>query len=179
MKKINREELTTTLWSAGETTQIYIDPPEATVAEKNFNYRISTATCEEEVSMYTPYPGFWRYLTPLTGPMTIQEEERRERVEPFEVYSFSGSHAVSSNGGVRDFNLIFRDHLKAEMYTLCDMDWEYKAKTKTVIFKFDGDSTINGEEFPPFSAVEMEAGEEISLQGKGRHVICEMEIGAE
>lgn len=174
MKKILQRDFITTCWSGGETSQIYIDPPHASVAKKNFNYRISTATCEKQESVYTPYPGFWRYLTPLNREMTINEEGNESSLKPFEVYSFSGDHQVFSTGDVRDFNLIFRKGLEAKMYSVCDRELSYCAPCKAIIFKFDGDSTLNGEMFESFCAVELERGEEICLEGKGRHIFCEI-----
>ncbi|MDO5715370.1 MAG: HutD family protein [Tissierellia bacterium] len=174
MKKILNDEFITSLWSGGETTQIYIDPSHATVGEKNFTYRISSATCDMEESIYTPYPDYLRYLIPLTNEMTLDIEGEIVRLKPFEILSFDGKQEVKSTGDVRDFNLIYRRDQKAHIYCSIDEDLEYRAPTKSLIFKYDGNSTVNGEYFEEFSAILLEEGEGIVLKGNGRHIICEI-----
>lgn len=45
-------------WSGGSTTELYLDPPQASYAQRNFGVRVSSATVECERSQFTALPGW-------------------------------------------------------------------------------------------------------------------------
>lgn len=67
MQLIPKSAQTTSNWSGGTTTQLFIYPPEASYAARNFLFRISTATVETETSTFTDLTGFNRILLLLNG----------------------------------------------------------------------------------------------------------------
>lgn len=115
MKLIKSENFIDSKWSGGVTSEIFIYPENAKVSEKNFDFRISTATCNLEKSNYTAYDGFLRYICPLDNTMNITTSDCKFSLKPMEVMFFHGNDNTYSSGDVRDFNLIYREDLKAQM----------------------------------------------------------------
>lgn len=173
MKFIKKDDFKDSKWSAGVTTEVFIYPEGASVGEKNFDFRISTATCNEKVSNYTPYKGFNRYIAPINNVMNIETAGEKFVLAPYEVLFFNGDDETKSSGDVRDFNLIYKKGLDAKMYALNINNFEYFAKSRAVIFNYDADLKVEGKEFEKFSAVYLEK-EKINIEGLGKIIICEV-----
>ncbi|QDR79971.1 HutD/Ves family protein [Sporomusa termitida] len=107
VKLIKQIEQTTSSWSGGTTTQIAIYPPDASYSEKNFSWRLSSASVEVEASTFTPLPGIWRLLMVIAGELELTHAGHHTvHLRPFEQDSFSGAWTTTSHGKVRDFNLM-------------------------------------------------------------------------
>ncbi|WP_455258751.1 HutD family protein [Peptoniphilus asaccharolyticus] len=168
--KLTKEEFKTTNWSGGETSELLISPTTASVGEKNFDFRISSATCELDSSSFTPYNGFTRYITPLDGDLKMVVNGKEVILKPFEVYKFSGSDEVISYSKVRDFNLIVREDFTNKMYSL-DVDGTARIEDRNLIFFYESGMRVNGEEYSKMSAY---IGEEAEVTGKGKILVCEL-----
>lgn len=168
--KITREEFKTTNWSGGETSELLISPTTASVGEKNFDFRISSATCELDSSNFTPYNGFTRYITPLDGNLKMIVNGTEVELEPFEVYKFSGSDDVTSYSKIRDFNLIVKEELPNKMYSV-DVNGSARIEDKSLIFFYEDGMKVDGEEYPAMSA---HMGEHVEVTGKGKILVCEI-----
>ena len=70
MPTINND-FTTTNWSMGETTQLYIHPKTAEYGLRNFDFRVSRATVSDEMSIFTNLTGYERVLMILEGRTTL------------------------------------------------------------------------------------------------------------
>jgi len=98
---------TTTQWSGGSTTQLFIFPNGSNVSDRNFYFRISTAKVEVSESIFTPFVGFDRTLLILDGCIQISHEGHHERVlKPFDQDFFKGDWNTKSIGIGVDFNVI-------------------------------------------------------------------------
>lgn len=168
--RITKEEFKTTNWSGGETSELLISPSTASVSEKNFDFRISSATCELDSSNFTPYNGFTRYITPLDGNLKMIVNGTEVELEPFEVYKFSGSDEVTSYSKIRDFNLIVKEELPNQMYAK-DVDGELRVEDKSLIFFYESGMKVDGEEYPAMSA---HIGEHVNISGEGKILVCEI-----
>lgn len=116
---IKAEEMHTSGWAGGSTTQLYIHPQQSLFAERDFSFRISTATVEKEESEFTPLPGFERILMILDGELQLRHRDHHSvLLRPFEQYRFSGSWQTDARGKVRDFNIIFKPDWYAEVRVL-------------------------------------------------------------
>ena len=116
IKHISGNNLITTNWSGGTTTQLYIYPEEASYAERNFLFRISTATVETEASVFTALPGIHRHLMVLEGILHIIHEDHYEKtLHAFDQDEFEGEWTTYGKGKVRDFNVMLRENGKARM----------------------------------------------------------------
>lgn len=112
MTKIEEKDYKKSKWSGGTTTQLLIWPPESDYKTREFQFRISSATIEEEHSEFTKLPGIYRYLSVLEGKLELAVEKNHqihhESLNSFDVFTFWGDQEVKSKGKVRDFNLMLQ-----------------------------------------------------------------------
>lgn len=105
----------TTNWSGGTTTQLFIYPEGSCYANRNFLFRISTATVETETSTFTSLPGFARILMILKGSLLITHNDHHTKtLHPFATDTFDGGWETSAIGKVTDFNLMMAAGVKGE-----------------------------------------------------------------
>ena len=95
-------------WSGGQTTQLFLSPKEGSYPDRNFDFRLSTATVEVEKSDFTDLTGYHRILMPLTSSITLTHQQKEVVLKPFQSYFFDGGDPVSSQGTCQDFNLIYK-----------------------------------------------------------------------
>ena len=72
-KLLTKTEYVTTSWSGGTTTQLAISPEGAVYADRDFLWRLSSATVELERSDFTPLPDYNRFLAVLDGKIAGYE----------------------------------------------------------------------------------------------------------
>ncbi len=106
---ITPKAFTVSQWSGGTTTQIAIFPPDAQYAERNFLWRISSATVNLAESDFTPLPDYKRYLSLLEGCILLTHDGGSPvTLTPGEIHCFDGGAATKSQGTCVDFNLMLR-----------------------------------------------------------------------
>lgn len=107
----------TTTWAGGTTTELHLLPEDGSYAERSFELRISSATCDLPASDFTPLPGFYRELMILDGEIEVfHEEEKGTRhlvLRPADLDSFYGGDPTRSVGRCTDFNVIYRKEMYA------------------------------------------------------------------
>lgn len=108
LEKIPKECFKTTKWSGGTTTEFFIYPKGADYAERNFEVRISSATVDDESSIFTSLPGVFRSLMILEGIMELDINGTKTKLSPYEHIEFSGDDKTISFGKAKDFNLMTR-----------------------------------------------------------------------
>ncbi|MBS1782075.1 MAG: HutD family protein [Bacteroidetes bacterium] len=107
---------TTIKWASGTSTEIFIFPNKASFAERNFMFRISTATVEAEESTFTHFAGITRHLMILKGEMELKHETQyTKHLKAFDQDTFSGEWNTSSIGRVTDFNLMLQNGIKGSL----------------------------------------------------------------
>lgn len=105
MRVIRREEQMTKLWSGGTTTELYIYPESASYEKRDFFFRVSTATVEDDYSKFTELKGITRWITSITRPLILKHQQTFT-LEPFEVYQFDGGIETECFSKVTDMNLM-------------------------------------------------------------------------
>lgn len=147
VKIIGQEEFTTTDWSGGKTTELMIYPKDSDYKEKNFQFRISSATVELEESNFTKLPGIKRFITPLDGELKLTHDDKEYiNLKPFEVYEFSGGIDTRSFGKVRDFNLMLRDKARGKLESIKIKDRVNLFTANNVLdiyYSYNGDFKFN------------------------------------
>ena len=99
----------TTQWSGGTTTQLAIAPAGAIYADRDFLWRVSSATVELDESDFTPLPDYRRWISTLRGDMTLSHNGGAElTLRPGDVHAFDGADDTHSRGRCTDFNLMLR-----------------------------------------------------------------------
>lgn len=110
------DELITTNWGGGTTTELFIYPTDSNYAQRNFNFRISTATVESENTEFTQLPGVHRTLMVLDGKMElIHEGQHSARLNRYEIDQFEGDWKTTSEGKCNDFNLMCTGNFTGEI----------------------------------------------------------------
>lgn len=99
----------TTEWSGGKTTQLAIAPAGAVYADRDFLWRISSATVELDESDFTSLPDYRRFISTTRGDMILSHNGGAElMLHPGDVHEFDGGDATHSRGRCTDFNLMLR-----------------------------------------------------------------------
>lgn len=103
------ENRSTINWASGTSTEIFIHPSDGSFAERNFIFRISTATVEAEESTFTFFEGITRHLMILKGNLELMHEGRyTKNLKPYDQDTFSGEWPTKAKGKVTDFNLMLK-----------------------------------------------------------------------
>lgn len=105
-------------WAGGTTTELYIYPEDGSYALRDFIYRISTASIDQEESNFTPLAGFSRQLAVVSKEIEITIDGETTRLAPGEVIAFDGDQKVTSLGKTRDMNLMIRKGFSGKMEVL-------------------------------------------------------------
>ena len=99
----------TTKWSGGLTTQLGIAPAGAVYADRDFLWRLSSATVEDAESDFTALPDYERLISTLEGTIELNHNGGEKlTLNPYEVHRFDGGDNTHSWGRCRDFNLMLR-----------------------------------------------------------------------
>lgn len=99
----------TTLWQGGKTTELYIYPEDGSYKDRNFEFRISSATVEDERSVFTRLEDINRQIVLLDGNMKLVHNDVETVIlSPYVVHSFSGEVRTVSYGKAEDFNLMLK-----------------------------------------------------------------------
>jgi len=116
IRKLTEVDFSTSSWSGGTTTQLFIYPEDSNYGKKDFKVRISSATVELEESNFTKLEGIYRFITPLDNSLKLSHNgETFTKLNPFEIYEFDGSLNTTSFGKARDFNLMLAHGTKGEL----------------------------------------------------------------
>lgn len=107
---------TTVNWAGGTSTEMFIYPPDGSFAERDFVFRISSATVEVEESTFTFFEGITRHLMILEGHLELMHVHRYEKIlRPFDQDTFSGEWDTKSKGKVTDFNLMLKNGAEGKL----------------------------------------------------------------
>jgi environmental stress-induced protein Ves len=116
IEHFKKDVLSTSRWSGGTTTQLYIYPPGSKYSKRDFLFRLSTAAIEIEESVFTPLPGYARKLMLLDGKLElIHNDSIENKLQKFDVADFSGDWQTKSKGMARDFNLIYKKPIDGDL----------------------------------------------------------------
>ncbi|QIB70147.1 HutD family protein [Aminipila butyrica] len=108
-KVFTKESYQISKWSGGVTTQLAIYPETAKYDQRDFMWRLSSATVEMEESDFTPLPDYDRVLIVLEGEVVLSHKDIRvSRLAAYEQDRFSGGYQTRSFGKITDFNLMVR-----------------------------------------------------------------------
>ena len=107
--RITQEQYRVTKWGGGLTRELAIAPRDAVYADRDFLWRISSATVELEESNFTPLPDYNRFLSTLDGEIDLDHgDDTVHHLTPGQIYEFDGGIPTHSRGVCTDFNLMLR-----------------------------------------------------------------------
>ena len=103
------EEFNTGKWSGGETTEFAIYPEKAKYIDRDFVWRLSSASVDVEESTFTKLPDYDRILMVLEGEAILAHgDERTVKLGALQQDSFGGDARTKCFGKIRDYNLIMK-----------------------------------------------------------------------
>lgn len=111
IKIIKKDKFSSSKWSGGTTTQLYIYPEDELYENRNFIFRISSAKVDLEESTFTKLPNIKRKIMILDGKLKlIHENHHSVTLEKFQQDTFYGDWNTKSYGKVTDFNLMLNEN---------------------------------------------------------------------
>ena len=182
IRKLTEKDYVTSSWSGGKTVQIAISPEGAVYADRDFSFRVSSATVELPESDYTSLPDYDRLITPISGEMFLSHDGApEEEVEPFEIHAFDGASKTHCRGICTDFNLMTRKGKTRGMMSALDIDPDSavmlypveKNQTVVLYLAFGSARLLAGDE-----EIELSEGESLFITDETTEMALESEEGA-
>ncbi|QSB25892.1 HutD family protein [Flavobacterium sp. CLA17] len=99
-----KKDTTASVWSGGLTSEYMIYPETARYNDRDFVFRISSATIEEVPSAFTKFKGYHRYLVMLDNSLPIEINKEKKVYEKYEIIEFNSDDEVTSYTKGIDFN---------------------------------------------------------------------------
>lgn len=182
MIHLKPEDYVCSTWSGGTTTQISIAPEGVLYADRNFLWRLSSATVDLEQSDFTALPDYNRYIATLEGEIDVVHNQGEPiHLAPYKIHAFDGGAETKSFGRCRDFNLMLRKgQCEGLLESVCtegsvDVSACEAAKASSdatlVLYLSEGAATVeaNGE------TVQLQAGESVMI----RDVKCDVCVSSD
>lgn len=163
MKDLNSKRIVST-WKGGKTEELCIVPEDASLQERNFDLRISSATIDLERSEFSDFTGYRRYLMKLEGDITLLIDDKTIIIKGDEAFEFMGDEKVISisREPSRDFNVIIKKDKKADI----SIKENEKLNTNKGEYIFSLEKAkINGNEVDKYALYEAD-DENINLEGR-------------
>lgn len=98
-------------WSGGTTYQYYIYPNVSTYLSRDFLFRISLASIESDVSTFTRFIGYDRYLMMLDESLKIKVNNELINIEKEEILKFKSIDECISYSKGFDFNFMINERV--------------------------------------------------------------------
>jgi environmental stress-induced protein Ves len=92
------------IWSGGLTYEYMIYPKTAIYADRDFVFRISSATIEQTPSVFTKFKGYHRYLVMLDNDLDVEVNKEKKAYKRYEMVEFNSDDDVTSYTKGTDFN---------------------------------------------------------------------------
>lgn len=163
-------------WDGGTTKELAIFPETADYSQRDFLWRLSSATVEKEESHFSHLPDYDRVLMVIEGEVVLSYENQRvTRLIRLEQDRFDGGWNTTSFGKITDYNLMVRkgsegylDLIFPEKEKQLYRSTEESTKTHSVhtLYCLDGYAVVC-------------IGDESSLLKAGEQLVIESEEGEE
>ena len=96
-------------WSGGETTQIAIYPENKKYKDRNFIWRLSSATVDIDSSVFTKLEDYNRIIMVLGGKLELNHNDKEiVYLNEFDQNEFDGANDTTTVGKCIDYNLMMK-----------------------------------------------------------------------
>ncbi|WP_428228937.1 HutD family protein [Flavobacterium sp.] len=134
-----KKDSTASIWSGGLTYEYMIYPKTANYTVRDFVFRISSATIEQEPSVFTQFKGYHRYLVMLDNGLDIEVNKEKKRYEKYEIMEFNSDDEVISYTKGNDFNWMVSEKISHHKLKIASSNESYNAQ---IIILFSLDTTV-------------------------------------
>jgi len=131
--QISKKNLKPNLWDGGKTYEYLIFPYGSSYSDKNFLFRISTATIEKTPSVFTQFKNYQRFLIMLDNNLSLIRNSKTEIYQKNEIFIFDSNDYIESSSLGNDFNLMVR---KENTKTKCQILSSSFVSNKSFLFVF-------------------------------------------
>jgi len=107
-----KKDSTHSIWSGGLTYEYLIYPETARYGNRDFVFRISSATIEKAPSEFTKFKGYHRYLVMLDNGLDIEVNKKKKVYEKYEIMEFNSDDEVTSYTKGIDFNWMVSEKIR-------------------------------------------------------------------
>lgn len=108
-KIISKVDLLPTIWDGGKTYEYFISPADSNYSNRDFDFRISSASIEKSPSNFTRFESYQRYLVMLDADLKINRNGKEENYAQLEIFDFDSNDEIQSFSIGNDFNLMVRN----------------------------------------------------------------------
>ncbi|RKR08290.1 environmental stress-induced protein Ves [Flavobacterium sp. 90] len=142
-----KKDCKASIWSGGLTYEYMIYPKTANYADRDFVFRISSATIEEVPSKFTKFKGFYRYLVMLDNSLHIEINKEKKIYEKYEIMEFNSDDEVTSYTKGIDFNWMVSEKIRHHKLKITNINQNYNAEI-IVLFSLDTTTiTVNEKQY--------------------------------
>jgi environmental stress-induced protein Ves len=127
------------IWSGGLTYEYMIYPKMAKYADRDFVFRISSATIEEVPSEFTKFKGYYRYLVMLDKGLEIEVNKEKKAYKKYEIMEFNSDDEVTSFTKGIDFNWMVSEKTSHHKLEVANSNQNCNAD---VVILFSLDTTV-------------------------------------
>jgi environmental stress-induced protein Ves len=134
-----KKDCKASIWSGGLTYEYMIYPKTANYTDKDFIFRISSATIEGIPSEFTKFKGYHRYLVMLDNSLHIEVNKEKKVYEKYEIMEFNSDDDVISYTKGIDFNWMVSEKIRHHKLKITKSNENSNAQ---IIFLFSLDTTV-------------------------------------
>ena len=127
------------IWSGGLTYEYMIYPETARYSERDFLFRISSATIEKVPSEFTKFNGYYRYLVMLDNSLDIEVNKEKKVYTKYEIMEFNSDDEVTSYTKGIDFNWMVSEKIRHHKLQITNSNQNCNAH---IILLFSLDTTL-------------------------------------
>lgn len=174
---ITEEDYRSSTWSGGKTIELAISPEDSNYAERDFLWRLSSATVDLPESDFTMLPDYMRLITPITGEMILSHDGGAKTAVPVgATYRFDGAWATHSWGCCTDFNLMLRKEKAGGSMMRLRLSAGEERRIQTtqglcLLYCVKGSVTVKGSEVTASAGEMIQADEQITLKAEEKTVL--------
>lgn len=139
IRLLSKNDIKASIWSGGLTYEYLIYPETASYADRDFTFRISSATIEQEPSAFTKFKGYHRYLVMLDNDLQIEVNKERKVYEKYEIMEFNSDDEVTSYTKGIDFNWMVSDKISHHKLKIINSSQNCNAQ---ILILFSLDTTV-------------------------------------
>lgn len=135
----SKKDTKPSIWSGGLTYKYMIYPKTANYADRDFIFRISSATIEEVPSEFTKFKGYHRYLVMLDNRLNVEVNKEKKAYEKYEIMEFNSDDEVTSFTKGTDFNWMVSEKISHHSLEIANSNQNCNAE---IVVLFSLDTTV-------------------------------------
>ncbi|WDF65043.1 HutD family protein [Flavobacterium sp. KACC 22763] len=140
---LSKKNTKPSIWSGGLTYEYMIYPKTAIYANRDFAFRISSATIEQTPSEFTKFKGYHRYLVMLDNDLDVEVNKEKKAYKKYEIMEFNSDDEVTSFTKGTDFNWMVSEKISHHKLEIANGNQNCNAEVVIVFSLYRAIITIN------------------------------------